>query len=285
MQGRRRGEEGVSHRGRPLSRLPPPPPPPFRYNSKESSVKLKYTPQPTPRRVGGALADKTVTRLAAGAQHALALTEDGCAYTWGNGGYGRLGHTVQQDEFAPRLVEGLTGRTPADPTGVACAGTTSSHCAMAGGQLMGWGKLKVSGDNTMRPFPVTELAGWAVTAMASGGATFACAATAEDGDRATVAWGHALHHELGYGPGGKKSSAKPDVVPSLGGVVTRGVAMGAAFSLFLVERGEGDAAAAVDAHAAWASEAPDAEEGPAPVAAAPAGKRKAGAGGGGARKK
>lgn len=36
----------------------------------------------------------------------------------GNGGYGRLGHSVQQDEFSPRQVETLKGRMPADPSGV-----------------------------------------------------------------------------------------------------------------------------------------------------------------------
>lgn len=37
---------------------------------------------------------------------------NGCA---GNGGYGRLGHTQQKDEFSPKQVETLKGRMPVDP--------------------------------------------------------------------------------------------------------------------------------------------------------------------------
>ena len=111
---------------------PPTPPSLTRYNAKESSVKLKYAPQPTPRPIQGPLASKTVARVACGAQHTLALTADGCAYTWGNGGYGRLGHNVQQDEFSPRLVEGLTGRTPVDPALPCAAGSTASYCSSHG---------------------------------------------------------------------------------------------------------------------------------------------------------
>ena len=32
----------------------------------------------------------------------------------GNGGYGRLGHSVQKDEFTPKLVDALRGRMPVD---------------------------------------------------------------------------------------------------------------------------------------------------------------------------
>ena len=46
----------------------------------------------------------------------IAVDTEGSAYTWGNGGYGRLGHKVQQDEHSSKKVEGFTGRisVPAD---------------------------------------------------------------------------------------------------------------------------------------------------------------------------
>jgi hypothetical protein len=31
--------------------------------------------------------------------------EEGKIWTWGFGGYGRLGHKVQKDEFSPKMVE------------------------------------------------------------------------------------------------------------------------------------------------------------------------------------
>ena len=149
----------------------------------------------------------------------------------GNGGYGRLGHSVQKDEFTPKAVDALRGRMPVDkespvippcrtasahaasqtgaglcsaafccthpwqrmggshptlcqardgagrslsttalhqgfvlrgstflgqwhellPSMQAACGATSSFCTMIGEQLVSWGKLKASGDNTMYP--------------------------------------------------------------------------------------------------------------------------------------
>ena len=149
----------------------------------------------------------------------------------GNGGYGRLGHSVQKDEFTPKAVDALRGRMPVDkesPVSPPCrthplmqplrqnrdsalqlsaapihgsvwgeshptlcqardgagrslsttalhqgfvllgcsslgqwhevissmqaaCGATSSFCTMIGEQLVSWGKLKASGDNTMYP--------------------------------------------------------------------------------------------------------------------------------------
>ena len=54
---------------------------------------------------------------------------------------------------------------------------------MVGAQLMSWGKLKVSGDNTMYPKPVHELSGWAIRAIGCGAATYAVAA-----DASTITW-------------------------------------------------------------------------------------------------
>ena len=147
----------------------------------------------------------------------------------------------------------------------------------------------------MYPKPLMDLAGWTIHSLASGGNTFAAAASSvvapntpnERTERQTVAWGHALNGELGYGVGGKKSSANPDVVPALTGARTLQVAMGSAHSLFLVEGGH----AAVEALEVWSPAAgvPDVEEAPASAASEDGGggaggkgvKRKGGGGGGG----
>ena len=47
-----------------------------------ASVKLMYAPQPQPRQIQ-ALADFTVTKVACGQNHTLALTKEGQAFTWG----------------------------------------------------------------------------------------------------------------------------------------------------------------------------------------------------------
>ena len=66
---------------------------------------------------------------------------------------------------------------------------------MMGGALASWGKLKVSGDNTMYPKPFYELQGWTIRHMACGNATFAVAAEYQDPhkpggsvDRSTITW-------------------------------------------------------------------------------------------------
>lgn len=144
-------------------------------------------------------------------------------------------------------------------------------------------ELKKKPNSAMYPKPLMDLAGWNVHSLASGGTTFAAAASStiapntpnERTERQTVTWGHALHGELGYGVGGKKSSANPDVVPALVGAKTLQVSMGSAHSLFLVERGH----PAVEALEVWSPQAPDLEE--APAFGAAGGTEDGGGGGGG----
>ena len=49
-----------------------------------ASVKLMYSPQPTPKRIA-AFGDRKVERVACGHQHTLAITGDGAGFTWGEG--------------------------------------------------------------------------------------------------------------------------------------------------------------------------------------------------------
>ena len=147
---------------------------------------MVFEPQPTPRLIV-ALNEKAVTRVACGYNHTVAVCSDGGCWTWGDGGYGRLGHRVQQDEFKPRLVEGLTGRITVPADAIVAAGQTSSFCTTVGGQLFAWGKLKPSGDNLMYPVPYLELAGWNIKSMTCGSTTFAVAATYLD-EKSTITW-------------------------------------------------------------------------------------------------
>jgi len=204
------------------------------YNASDSSIKMVFEPQPTPALIV-ALAEKTVTRVACGHNHTIAVCSDGGVWTWGFGGYGRLGHKVQQDEFTPRLVETLTGRITVPPDAVVAAGGTSTFCTMTGGQLFAWGKLKPSGDNLMYPTMYLELAGWNLKSMTCGSSTFACAATSGS-EKSVITWGHTNgYSELGYGEGGKKSSANPDKCMALEGVACQQVAMGFGHTLFLAD--------------------------------------------------
>mmetsp|Transcript_4294 Transcript_4294/g.9316 ORF Transcript_4294/g.9316 Transcript_4294/m.9316 type:complete len:473 (+) Transcript_4294:148-1566(+) len=221
------------------------------HNTKDSSIAMAYEPQPTPKLVAGALAGKSVTRIACGQNHSVAVDTEGAAYTWGFGGYGRLGHRVQKDEFAPKKVEEFKGRISVPADAVVAASSTASFCTTAPtGQLYTWGKLKVSGDNQMYPQAMMDMSGWNVRSVACGPTHYVIAA-----DNSTITWGHATNGELAYGPNGKKSSANPDKCNALEGLYVHQVAAGVGFSLFLAEPDE----AKLDKYPSFESSAPETE--------------------------
>lgn len=287
------------------------------YNAAEFSIKLTYAPQPTPKRIEGSLKDRKIVAFNCGHNHSVAVDEDGIAYSWGFGGYGRLGHKVQQDEFAPRPIEHLLrGHTCAKDSLIACGSTTSLVTTGAcGGWLPRWpccdGALScvpcvgcgcsfachpfsfrgsgcsahgtdlllrqdqghrgladvphgpqlppgaldacrlldpimtissLANGRHSQPSSLPGLAkqapssfpsflqGWVVRDMSAGNVTYALCA-----DEKCVTWGQAQYGELGYGPGGKKSSANPDIVPALDGVKTMRVACGMGHTMFVVD--------------------------------------------------
>ena len=57
-----------------------------------------------------ALAGQRVIAVSAGGNHSFAITADGAVWSWGNGGFGRLGHGDEQDQLLPVKVEALAGQ-------------------------------------------------------------------------------------------------------------------------------------------------------------------------------
>jgi alpha-tubulin suppressor-like RCC1 family protein len=57
--------------------------------SLEKAGRESFAIRTSPGRVKGALVDATVTQVACGLNHALALDSEGKVYAWGFGGYGR----------------------------------------------------------------------------------------------------------------------------------------------------------------------------------------------------
>ena len=163
---------------------------------KDGSVKLAYAAQPSPRQIG-ALSSRKVIKVACGINHTVAVDSIGKIWTWGFGGYGRLGHKLQKDEFSPRMVEIQGGdRNVCPPDCVVAAGSTSSWVSALQGQMYCFGKIKNGGDNFMYPVPFMDLQGWNLDSIACGNTTFAAA-----GDEHAITWGGAGGHgELGYGP-------------------------------------------------------------------------------------
>ncbi|KAL9445910.1 hypothetical protein AB3S75_013732 [Citrus x aurantiifolia] len=200
------------------------------YNTKDSSVKLAYEAQPRPRAIA-ALAGETIVKVACGTNHTVAVDSKGYVYTWGFGGYGRLGHREQKDEWVPRRVDVFQRNNVLPPEAVISAGSVNSSCTAGGGQLYMWGKLKNNGDDWMYPKPLMDLSGWNLRCMDSGNMHHFVGA-----DSSCISWGHAQYGELGYGPYGQKSSAMPKKVDILEGMHVISVACGYGHSLVIVDR-------------------------------------------------
>ncbi|KAI8549558.1 hypothetical protein RHMOL_Rhmol06G0034000 [Rhododendron molle] len=200
------------------------------FNTKDSSVRLAYEGQPRPKALAS-LAGETIVKVACGTNHTVAVDSNGFVYTWGFGGYGRLGHREQKDEWLPRRVDVFTRHNVLPPNAVISAGSVNSSCTAGGGQLYMWGKIKSTGDDWMYPKPLMDLSGWNIRCMDSGGMHHFVGA-----DNSCISWGHAQSGELGYGPAGQKSSAVPKKVEILDGMHVISVACGFAHSMVVVDR-------------------------------------------------
>ncbi|XP_043714035.1 protein RCC2 homolog [Telopea speciosissima] len=200
------------------------------YNTKESSVRLAYEPQPRPKAIAS-LAGDTIVKVACGTNHTVAVDSKGFVYTWGFGGYGRLGHREQKDEWVPRRVEVFSRNNVLPPNALVSAGSVNSACTAGGGQLYMWGKIKTTGDDWMYPKPLMDLSGWNIRCIDSGSMHHFCGA-----DDSCISWGHAVYGELGYGPDGQKSSSIPKKVDILEGMHVISVACGLGLSMIVVDR-------------------------------------------------
>ncbi|KAL7605363.1 hypothetical protein Lser_V15G18623 [Lactuca serriola] len=200
------------------------------YNMKESSVKLAYEAQPVPKAIAS-LSEETIIKIACGSNHTVALGSKGYLYTWGNGGYGRLGHREQKDEFTPRRVDVFTKHNTLPPTAVISAGCVNSASTAGAGQMYMWGKIKNKGDCWMYPKPLMDLSGWNIRCMDSGNMHYFVGA-----DASCISWGNALFGQLGYGPNQQKSSGIPKKVDDLEDMHVISVACGSSHSLVVVDR-------------------------------------------------
>eukprot|EP00076_Gallus_gallus_P028712 XP_015152484.1 protein RCC2 isoform X1 [Gallus gallus] len=175
-----------------------------------------------------------VRDVACGANHTLVLDSQKRVFSWGFGGYGRLGHAEQKDEMVPRLVKlfDFPGRGAAQ----IYAGYTCSFAVSETGGLFFWGATNTSRESTMYPKAVQDLCGWKIRSLACGKSSIIVAA-----DESTISWGPSpTFGELGYGDHKPKSSTAAQEVKTLDGIYTEQVAMGYAHSL-VIARDESDA--------------------------------------------
>lgn len=170
-----------------------------------------------------------VLQVAAGVNHSLALDSKGKVWSWGFGGYGRLGHRSPKDELCPRQIDTFSA-PHLQMDYVSCGATASFACQRRRKTTYFWGITNKSGESVMYPKPLFDLQGHELHCLASG-ATSTVAAT----ERMVVSWGGSpVHGELGYGKGKQKSSKTPQIMESIEGLYCKSVAEGVAFTVLIV---------------------------------------------------
>ncbi|GAB6028234.1 Protein rcc2 [Chamberlinius hualienensis] len=200
--------------------------------------KLAFRSEVSPRRVG-VFIEKTreghiipidevrIADVACGANHVVAMDTKKRCYTWGFGGYGRLGHSEPKDEMIPRLLKFFDG--PNRGITAVYAGGAYSMAVSELGCLYFWGQNKVGGEATMYPKPVHDLSGWRIRFAACSNRSIVVLA-----DESVVSWGPSpTYGELCYGENRPKSSTTPQEVKPLENVYIHTVACGFGHTLLI----------------------------------------------------
>ncbi|KAH7891008.1 regulator of chromosome condensation 1/beta-lactamase-inhibitor protein II [Phlebopus sp. FC_14] len=202
--------------------------------------KTAYDIEAEPIPVRG-LDDKTITDIACGPQHSVAIDSRGVVYVWGYNGYCRLGLGDQKDVLIPKVVPQFAG--PNELTMGAAVIAGPSNTVVIDKQRMYWmaGKWKNSGEGSSgSPYSsfrlIQDLMGCKISHASCGGVTHFALTTEEDGGVMTVAWGqNAANGELGLGPDEPKSATKPTRHQPLVSIEVFCVAAGQHTTLFLAK--------------------------------------------------
>ncbi|XVF81647.1 hypothetical protein PTKIN_Ptkin15bG0172000 [Pterospermum kingtungense] len=182
----------------------------------------------------------SVSSVALGGLHSVALTSLGQVFTWGYGGFGALGHRVYHRELIPRLVEdNWSGNIRHIATsGTHTAAITESGDLYTWGRDEGDGRLGLGPDRGPNeggglsiPSKVKELP-TRVAAVSCGG--FFTVALTEEGQLWN--WGANSNYELGRDD--KVGGWKPKPIPSLESTRIIQIASGGYHSLALTDEGK-----------------------------------------------
>ena len=144
-----------------------------------------------------AFTGRRVVAVSAGDFHSLAVTADGAVWSWGSGGFGRLGHGDEQNRLLPKKVDALTGQRVV----AVSAGGVHNLVITADGAVWSWGGGGGGplghGDeqNQLLPKKIEAFTGLRVVAL-SAGEGHSLAITA---DGAVWSWGGGEDGTLGHG--------------------------------------------------------------------------------------
>jgi alpha-tubulin suppressor-like RCC1 family protein len=176
----------------------------------------------------------TVTAIAGGGDHSLAVTSTGQVLAWGQNAYGELGNGTLTSSSSPVVVSLPSGTTV---TAIA-AGALHSLALTSTGQLLAWG-FGLDGElgngitaSSSTPVAVSLPSGTTVTAIAAnGGHSLALTSTG-----VVLAWGYNNYGQLGNGT--TANSNTPVAVSMPSGTTVTAVAGGGRHSLALTSTGQ-----------------------------------------------
>lgn len=168
-----------------------------------------------------------IVKISCGPQHTVVVDEDNKAYSWGFGGYGRLGHSETADQLVPRQIQALNGKNRGLKD-VVCGATFSLGISEIQGMCNMWGIYTPAKEANMYPKPISDLSGWNTRSVACNTKGWIVAAD----DAVISCMPSPCNGELGMGEK-KKSSASPCIVETLGDVYILRVGAGPAHSLYI----------------------------------------------------
>eukprot|EP00096_Caligus_rogercresseyi_P007137 TRINITY_DN246_c0_g1_i1.p1 TRINITY_DN246_c0_g1~~TRINITY_DN246_c0_g1_i1.p1 ORF type:complete len:446 (+),score=137.97 TRINITY_DN246_c0_g1_i1:423-1760(+) len=169
-----------------------------------------------------------IKEISCGNNHSVAIDERNRAFSWGFGGYGRLGHSETGNELCPRLIKFLDGPRRGVKS-VVCGGQFNIASAEIMGTTYMWGQYHTSKEANMYPKTIPDLSGWNIRSIACNGKGWMIAA-----DNSVIGVGPSpCFGELASGER-KKSSANPVEIKTLDKAYVIKTGMGISHSLFIV---------------------------------------------------
>lgn len=168
-----------------------------------------------------------VKEISCGNTHTVVIDDRNRAFSWGFGGYGRLGHSETANEHVPRLIKFLDGPRRGIRKIVA-GGNFNLATSEIPGTVYMWGQYNSTKEANMYPKPIADLSGWNVRDIACGTKGWMVAA-----DESVIGCSPSpCFGELGMGEF-KKSSAQPVEITKLDHVHVLAVGMGVSHSVFI----------------------------------------------------
>merc|ERR1711884_915836 len=169
-----------------------------------------------------------IKEISCGHSHCVAIDDRYRAFSWGFGGYGRLGHSDTGNEHVPRLIKFLDGPRRGIRQ-VMAGGKFNIAISEIPGTVYMWGQYTGAKEANMYPKPIADLSGWIVRSMGCGTKGWMIAA-----DESVIGCAPSpCFGELAMGEN-KKSSAQPTEVSKLDSVYVHSVGCGVSHSCFIV---------------------------------------------------